>query len=114
MIRDIMRHRYERTHGPHGLNSTHTPAGEPGHVETTYLTVGGAVVELRSQRFIRHTKVGLSGRLCGVPQESEYDGHIWVCLGCGATSERVTWQNANKHASECRAMPRRNTRVEAI
>jgi len=94
------------------------PATVPGpDLLARFLTVGGAVVELRKVRFqtryIRRPYVLLAG------QTRPCDGFTWSCLGCGAQDsaetgfiepyldddEKQARDDANNHATRCRSMP---------
>lgn len=48
--------------------------------------------------------------ITALPPRSRDLSHRWTCLGCDAFGEfsslRWTRDDANKHASECRAMPK--------
>lgn len=103
------------------------PKTEPGSSEESatdpilmrFLTIGGAVVELRSKRFMTRWHP-LRGRPEAVDQAYEVDGLAWECLGCDAhgrdpysykgdylPSERDEARaEANDHANICRAMPK--------
>ena len=60
------------------------------HVVTcTYSTIGGATVEIRRYLF---------------------QPPIWRCTGCGTWGNNNHRQEANDHASTCRARPRTNRR----
>ncbi|MCO6011470.1 hypothetical protein NE236_41625 [Actinoallomurus purpureus] len=118
------------------------PDGDPPLMR--FLTVGGAVVELRSKRFKTrwHPAKGrpdavvelrskrfktrwhpAKGRPDAVVEPYEVDGFAWECLGCDASGrdsrsyagdylprERdEARDDANDHASACRAMPKPTT-----
>jgi hypothetical protein len=85
-----------------------------------FLTAGGATVELRTKRFSTRTHPA-KGRPYVVDEPYQVDGYDWDCLGCGAGSrDRSFWDeqgylpdqqsqardDANDHASACRAMPK--------
>ncbi|MFJ7269396.1 hypothetical protein ACIQV3_22590 [Streptomyces sp. NPDC099050] len=82
-----------------------------------FLTIGGAVVELRAHRFM--TRYSWKGRPYVGDTQYETDGFRWSCLGCDKqggpnifehdylSTERDEARNdANDHAETCRAMPR--------
>lgn len=82
-----------------------------------FLTTGGAVVELRSHQFSSHYT--RQGRPNWSPDTRTVDGYQWTCLGCDQRGEpgyldndyldnerRKARNEANAHASTCRAMPR--------
>lgn len=85
-----------------------------------FLTVGGAVVELRAHRFSTlFTTYRGRGYLAHDREKGEVDGFVWSCRGCGGSGRDVlsdgqylpgergkARDDANEHAETCRAMPR--------
>jgi hypothetical protein len=88
----------------------------PGPVLVSYLTVGGAVVNLHTQEFTFTPRprdlsaaTRLRDRLTNVDRSRQVDGYIWDCLGCGTTVPVYSTDGknaANAHASKCRAIPK--------
>lgn len=98
------------------------PGPEPGQVPdpdllARFLTVGGALVELRKIRI----RTRYISRPCVLPdgQTRLCDGFTWTCHGCGVTGsasatltepyldgdEKQARDDANGHAARCRSMP---------
>ena len=83
-----------------------------------FLTVGGAAVEVRSHTF--RTRYTFQGRPFGSDTYRTCDGYRWECLGCNTigtpygfgdhdyldTEADKARDDANDHASTCRAMPK--------
>ncbi|MFJ1695683.1 hypothetical protein ACIOHC_11115 [Streptomyces sp. NPDC088252] len=95
----------------------------PKGVIARYLTVGGATVDLSTLRFT--TRYTWKGRPYVSDEAREVEGFTWACGGCDATSStsgrnhirfdygrylpnerHEASEDANKHAEECRALPR--------
>jgi hypothetical protein len=81
-----------------------------------FLTLGGAVVEVRKTRFVTRWE---SGPPFAVAKPYEIGGFQWKCAGCGAygregdtyndpnyRQEKEARDDANKHAAACHAMPK--------
>jgi hypothetical protein len=99
---------------------TLAPKPDNSNVVTRFLTHGGATVELRAKRFATRTHP-VKGRPDVLDEPYQVDGYDWDCLGCGAGSQdRSYWDeqgylpkeqreardDANDHASVCRATPK--------
>lgn len=88
-----------------------------------FLTIGGAVVELRQHRFTTlYTTYRGRGYLAPDAKKGEVDGFAWSCHGCGGSGRDARFDgqylpgerqkardDANAHAHACRAMPRPTT-----
>jgi hypothetical protein len=84
-----------------------------------FLTIGGATVELRSHQFKTRYQWDSRSRVFPNYETRTVDGYRWQCLGCGKLGaadfnstdyldhehDRAR-DDANSHASACRAMPR--------
>lgn len=85
-----------------------------------FLTVGGAVVELREHRFTTlFTTYRGRGHTAPDRAKGDVDGFAWSCQGCGGSGRDALFDgqylpgerqkardDANEHAHACRAMPR--------
>ena len=90
-----------------------------------FLTLGGATIELHRQTRTVNYLPGQPGYLMGGGEKRVSDGFNWRCLGCGSiggggrygfgdnhfdeTYPRESRDEANTHASTCRAMPKPTT-----
>ena len=111
--------RFRRRHGPpRDLVPQQVQPEAPVPPLMRFLTLGGAPVELRSHTF--GTRYSYKGRPFAGDEPRPCDGYRWECLGCGTigtpygfgdhdyldTEAAKARDDANMHASTCRAMPK--------
>jgi hypothetical protein len=90
--------------------------GQQDAAVARFLTLGGAVVDLTTKRFV--TRFADQGRPYA-SEPREVAGYAWLCQGCGddgydqhgdtgylPEEQHKARTDANAHASTCRAMPK--------
>ncbi|MFE7954402.1 hypothetical protein [Streptomyces sp. NPDC057413] len=99
-----------------------TTTATPEGIVAQFVNLGGATVELRTERFT--TRYTAQGRPYVSEEPRTVNGYVWICRGCttGSASDAPLHirldhgrylpneaaearRDANTHASTCRALP---------